>query len=312
MLMTNIATWTMPALYALAELRATWLVFLMKHLTWLGDGVIFATVGIAAYWCWNKRAGEYMLSVGLAGTAVSHCLKNMFRVPRPWLLDEEFEIVETARARAAGYSFPSGHTQMGIGVYGAIAMKAKNRVARIISIVLCFIVPFSRMLLGVHTPLDIIVAAFISVVFLFSLRNSFTGEPARTRRTYIILLIIGFASLFISMMPAALENPTAEELANEWDGIKAICQAIAGIGALWAGFEVDIRYTHWRTDASLPVQLLKCSLGLALMGGLRALVHFLPDRNIPLRLIGYFIAMAFGTTVWPMTFARFEKLGKQP
>ena len=76
-------------------------------MTWFGDGVVFAAVGIAAYWCWNKRAGEYMLSVGLAGTAVGHCLKNLFRVPRPWLLDEEFEIVESARARAGGYSFPS-------------------------------------------------------------------------------------------------------------------------------------------------------------------------------------------------------------
>ena len=88
--MTNLATWTMPALYALSGLRAGWLVLVMRGMTWFGDGVVFAAVGIAAYWCWDKRAGEYMLSVGLAGTAVGHCLKNLFRVPRPWLLDEEY------------------------------------------------------------------------------------------------------------------------------------------------------------------------------------------------------------------------------
>ena len=65
--MTNLAAGTMPALYALAELRAAWLVFLMWWMTWFGDGVVFAAVGVTAYWCWDKRAGEYMLSVGLAG-----------------------------------------------------------------------------------------------------------------------------------------------------------------------------------------------------------------------------------------------------
>ena len=305
--MTNLAALTMPALYALSEIRAAWLVWLMRYMTWFGDGVVFAAVGIAAYWCWNKRAGEYMLSVGLAGTAVGHCLKNLFRVPRPWLLDEEFEIVESARARAGGYSFPSGHAQMGVGIYGSLAMKTKNRIVKIVAVVLCFVVPFSRMLLGVHTPLDIAVAVAISLVFIFAFRDSFTGEPAQTRKTYAILLAIGFISLFVAMIPETAENATAEELKNEWEGIKAICQAVAGIGALWAGYEADIRHTRWRTQARLPAQFLKCALGLAGMAALRLLVHFLPD-SVPLRLIGYFVAMSFGTVVWPMTFGWFEKL----
>ena len=309
--MTNLAAGTMPALYALAELRAAWLVLVMRWMTWFGDGVVFAAVGVTAYWCWDKRAGEYMLSVGLAGTAVGHCLKNLFRGPRPWLLDEEFPIVEHARARATGYSFPSAHTQMGVGVYGSLAMKTRNRAVKIIAVILCFIIPFSRMLLGVHTPLDIAVAALISLIFIFVLRHSFTGEPAQARRTYAFLLVIGFVSLFAAMLPETAGDATAEELANEWEGVKAICQAIAGIGALWAGFEADIRHTHWRTAARLPVQFLKCALGLALMGGIRALVHFLPDGNVPLRLIGYFIAMASGTVIWPMTFGWFERLGQK-
>lgn len=309
--MTNLAARTMPALYALAGIRASWLVFLMTYMTWFGDGVVFAAVGITAYWCWNKRAGEYMLAVGLAGTAVGNCLKNVFQVPRPWLLDEEFRIVETARSRANGYSFPSGHTQMGVGIYGSLAVKTKNRTVRILAILLCFIIPFSRMLLGVHTPLDIGVAALISVVLVFVLRNSFTGELHSERRAYVTLLIVSFISLFFAMKRGSSENATAEELMNEWDGIKAICQSIAGIGALWLGFEVDNRYTHWRTTARLPAQLLKCALGLALVGGIRHLYHFLPEGNVPLLLLIYFIAMAFGTAVWPMTFSWFEKLGQK-
>ena len=309
--MTNLAAGTMPVLYALANLRAPWLVFLMGCATWLGDGLVFAAVGIIAYWCWDKRAGEYMLSVGLGGTAIGHCLKNLFRVPRPWLLDENFQIVESARVRAVGYSFPSAHTQMGVGVYGSLAVKTKNRVIRALAAAACLVIPFSRMLLGVHTLLDVGVAALISLVLIFALRNSFTGEAHRQRRVYACLLAIGFVSLFVARIPQAAEGATAEELANEWEGIKAICQAIAGVGALWLGFEVDSRRTHWQTQASLPAQVLKCTLGLALVGGLRLLTHFLPEGSVPLRLLGYFAAMAFGTAVWPMTFSWFQKLGER-
>ncbi len=308
--MTEAAQWTMPALHALSAIRAPWLVFLMQYMTWFGDGMVFAAVGITAYWCWNKQAGEYMLSVGLAGTAIGHALKNLFRVPRPWLLDRDFAIVESARARATGYSFPSGHTQMGIGVYGALALKTGNRAVRLIAAALCVIIPFSRMLLGVHTPLDIAAAALISVVLLALLRHSFDEGAEKRNRTYAVLLLVSAVSLAVALAFRAGPGATEEELVNEWDGIKAICQAVAGIAALWLGYTADARWTHWETAAPLLAQILKTALGLAGMGGLRMLVHFLPD-SVPLRILGYFVALSFGTAVWPMTFRYFARIGKR-
>jgi undecaprenyl-diphosphatase len=91
----------------------------------------------------------------------------VFRIPRPWVLDPNFTIVESAREAATGYSFPSGHTQSSVGLFGGLARANKNRVIRTIGIALCILVPLSRMYLGVHTPADVGVSMLIATVLLF-------------------------------------------------------------------------------------------------------------------------------------------------
>ena len=52
--MTDIARATIPALYALSNLRSPWFSWLMGMVTWLGDGVFFVVVGVICYWCWSS------------------------------------------------------------------------------------------------------------------------------------------------------------------------------------------------------------------------------------------------------------------
>ena len=47
-------------------------------------------------------------------------MKLSFQIPRPWVLDPNFTIVEQAREAATGYSFPSGHSQSAVGTFGAL------------------------------------------------------------------------------------------------------------------------------------------------------------------------------------------------
>ena len=75
--------------------------------THLGEETIFILVGLLFFWCINKKQGYYILSVGFVGTVINQFLKLTFRVPRPWIKDSSFTIVESARAEATGYSFPA-------------------------------------------------------------------------------------------------------------------------------------------------------------------------------------------------------------
>ena len=135
----------MSFLYLLEAARIPGLNEFMLAITYLGDEIAFLVIALILMWCVDKRTGYYVLSVGFLGTIANQFMKLWFRIPRPWVLDPEFTILEQAREGASGYSFPSGHTQSSVGTFGAIAYITKNRILRILCFIVVILVPFSRM-----------------------------------------------------------------------------------------------------------------------------------------------------------------------
>ena len=97
----------MEFLYILERIRVPLLDEIMYLLTNLGSMIVFLLVTMIFFWCIDKRKGYYLAIVGLGGTVLNQFMKLWFRIPRPWVLDENFTIVEAAREGATGYSFPS-------------------------------------------------------------------------------------------------------------------------------------------------------------------------------------------------------------
>ena len=157
----------MEILKFLESIRLPFLDSFFSLVTHLGEETVFIVVGILFFWCINKKEGYYLLSVGLIGTVVNQFLKLWFRIPRPWVKDPDFTIVESARAEATGYSFPSGHTQSSVGIFAGIARWNKKLTVRILCISACVLVPLSRLYLGVHTPLDVGVSLIIALILVF-------------------------------------------------------------------------------------------------------------------------------------------------
>ena len=148
----------MSLLYFFESIRNPFLDFIFSIVTLCGEETVFMAVGMIAFWCFGKYRGYYLLCTGFAGTVINQMLKMVFRVPRPWVKDPSFTIVESAREAASGYSFPSGHTQSSVGLFGGLARAYKIKAVRIIAITLCVLTPLSRMYLGVHTPADVLVS----------------------------------------------------------------------------------------------------------------------------------------------------------
>ena len=117
----------MSFLYLLESIRNPVLDVLMQAVTELGGATLFIVFGMLMFWCVDKRQGYFLLTVGLAGTFLNQFLKISCRVPRPWVRDPAFTIVESARADAAGYSFPSGHSQIAVGTYGGLALCRREK-----------------------------------------------------------------------------------------------------------------------------------------------------------------------------------------
>ena len=127
----------MGVLYFLESIRVPGLNEFMLLITQLGDETAFLVAALIVFWCMDKRKGYYLMTVGFIGTMANHFLKLWFRIPRPWVLDPDFTILEQAREAATGYSFPSGHSQSSVGTFGAIAYTARNKWVKILSIAIC-------------------------------------------------------------------------------------------------------------------------------------------------------------------------------
>ena len=84
----------MQFLYLLEQIRVPVLNELMLAITYLGDEIAFLVAAIIMYWCVDKRKGYYILSVGFIGTIANQFLKLVCKIPRPWVRDPQFTILE--------------------------------------------------------------------------------------------------------------------------------------------------------------------------------------------------------------------------
>ena len=279
---------------------------IFSAVTHLGEELVFILAGLLFFWCINKKQGYYLLFVGFTGTVINQFLKLLFRIPRPWVRDPSFSIVESARAEATGYSFPSGHTQSATGVFGGIARLSRRRWVQVLGILLFLMVAVSRLYLGVHTPADVAVSLLVAGVLVFGLfpliRYVFDA-PRRTRWLFAGAVLVSGAFLaFVHLFPF----PTDIDPHNLQSGVKNAYKILGCCLGLWLTFEVDERWLHFDTQAVWWGQILKLALGivplLLIKEGLRAPLDALFSGHLVADGVRYFLITAFAGAVWPWTF----------
>ena len=303
----------MGFLYLLESIRTPFLDTLMMLLTRLGEETAFLAVALVFFWCIDKRKGYYIMGVGLTGTLAAQFLKLTCRVPRPWMLDPNFTIVEKARAGAYDYSFPSGHTQSAVAVFGSVAMVTKKKWLRICCIVAAVLVPVSRMYLGVHTPLDVSVGALISLVLLFALRPVFLEvEGKRTSYALAGMLVLAAGYLCYAQFWPFPADIDAGSLAGGQKNAYTLLGALLG---LILGYILDEKVTHFSVKACPWVQVLKALGGLivtvAVMELTKKPLDVLFNGHLFARLLRYTLTTFVASGLWPMTFRWFGKLSKE-
>ena len=307
----------MSFLYFLENLRNPVLDFLFSAVTLFGEETVFMAIGMIVFWCVSKQKGYYLLSVGFVGTVLNQFLKMLFRVPRPWVKDPNFTIVESAREAASGYSFPSGHTQTSVGLFGGLALKFKNRAIRIASVALCVLVPLSRMYLGVHTPVDVGVSIVIALALIFLLAPIFDAAEKSPKVMYALLfsltgIMIAYL-LFITLWSFPEEVFYAENLHNYESALKNAYTLTGCMLGFLVVYTVDLRWLKFETKAVWWVQIIKTIGGLALVLAvkelLRAPLEAILPANTFARMLRYFLMVVMAGSIWPMTFKYFAKLG---
>ena len=303
----------MEVLYWLESIRNPILDTLMLLFTEFGNELLFIAAGLIMFWCIDKKQGYFVLLTGFFGVYINQFLKITCRIPRPWVLDPDFTIVEAAREAATGYSFPSGHTQTAVGCWGALAVCRKEKWVRIISVILALLIPFTRMYLGVHTPLDVGVSILVALILIFALWPLFQKFGTERRLMYPLMGIltamgIGFM-LYVTLFPFPADVD-ADNLSHAVENAYKFLGCALG---MWIIYEADTRFIHFETKtakwwAQIPKLLVGLAIVLGVKSGFKPLLNLIFDGHGVAHTIRYFLTVLVAG-FWPLTFKWFGKLG---
>lgn len=259
------------------------------------------------FWCSNKRLAYTLgFSYFTSGLLVQG-LKITFQIPRPWILDPSFQPVPSAVPGATGYSFPSGHTQSITALFGTAALHFRKRLYQALCFAVIFLVGFSRMYLGCHTPKDVLVSfilSFLCVTFCYHyiyMKKSFEKAPGKVAG---IMLLISLALSFYSVL---LEKTGYIELVYAKDCLKA-----GGAGAAFAlGYYLEQRFIRFAHLQNAKQKILRFIFGL--LGALLILEGIKPliGTSLAASFLRYFLAVFWILAVYPFLFSKYAARTKK-
>lgn len=123
----------------------------------LGDTVVALAICLPL---WRRRP-DLVWALALAAilaTAWVHLLKPIFDMPRPpAVLGTALHVIGPAYKT---HAFPSGHATTAFMVAGLVGLGMRRRAVMLAAVGLAAIVALSRVVAGVHWPLDVVAGAF--------------------------------------------------------------------------------------------------------------------------------------------------------
>ena len=277
---------------------------LFTFITSLGSAEFYLVTLPFFYWVANKSFGQRLAYLFLFSGFLNELLKNTFAIPRPFQIDESVVAVVDQE----GYGLPSGHAQLATIYLGYIAAFWQPRYAWLVPTIATTVVAimFSRIYLGVHFVLDVIVGLAIGLLTLWLwLRHAEAiirwGRQLSVGVLTAAALLLPIALLFI-VPPDAFGYP-AEVGAT-------VAGTLLGTNI---GIYYEMRLVQFSVDGLWGKRLLRYILGLVLVvivwAGLRTVFGLLDAGHgvsITLRFIRY--ALTAITLVWWAP-AAFVKLG---
>lgn len=225
------------------------------------------------YWCYDKRAGTYLAFNIFAIGICTHFLKLVLYVPRPWILEPSIHPTAEAISGAGGFSCPSGHTTAAVAFFGSFAVLFRKL---IVLPVLCLIailsIGFSRMYLGVHTPLDVLLGLILAACMLWINWHLLTYMDRNPQKDRLVVLGIMGTSLLLT---AGVFFRSYPEIAGVGPNVVANAFTSFFLPIGWfcgflLGWLTERRKIHFTIPHEILPRVIRSLLGLMLLLGLQA------------------------------------------
>lgn len=313
----------MDILYFFEKIRNPFFDGVFYGITQMGDEIFFLAIALIMFWCINKNMGYFLMSTCFFGIVLNQFLKLAFKVPRPWVADPNFNPVASAVGSATGYSFPSGHTQNAVSIFGCLSagssMLFKNKKSKAVFCVVCILlataVSVSRLYLGVHTLEDVLFSVALALAMVFLFRPVFVKKSPNPAIISVIIGMMLAATCAYLIYSYTLNSTDATEIENILTGQKHAWYMLGGVLGILVFYPLERKFVNFDPKTTFGIQLVKVIPGFILAIGLKELL------KVPLNAvfaghgvshsIRYFALVAFSVFVWPLCFKHFEKLRKK-
>ena len=293
----------MELLHWFAAHRTPFLDGFFTAVTYLGGEMAVLAVALIVYFCVDKKRAYALFLVGIGGTVTNQFFKFLFRIPRPYVRDPSLVPVPAAMDTVDPYSFPSGHTQTAVGLYGMLLRFVRQPFLRAFCWAAVVLVPLSRMYLGVHTPADVLFSAGLALLFVHLLPPLLDACYGHARRM-TALFSAQAAAAALSLLYMYLSGGTADAMKNGY--------TLLGVSlGLLAAYLADAHFVYFSTRAPLIGQVVKVAGGVLLAFGCRAVLRapfaalFGPAES----LFRYFLLVFLVGGVYPLAFPLLARLG---
>ena len=169
-----------------------------------GEELVMIAIMGFIYWCYNKELGRKVGVTICVGLCAAPMIKNIFFRRRPYFDNSSIKCLRPVDSGSdlynistQGYSFPSGHSTNSAVMYPALAFHSKElrKVFSILAPILCFLVGFSRVVVGCHYPTDVLCGWTLGLVVMFGV-SLILGKIHDKRVRFAVLAIICGIGMF--------------------------------------------------------------------------------------------------------------------
>jgi hypothetical protein len=159
-------------IHLIVELQASapWLEAPSWFFSFLGTEKFYLFLLPFLYWCVDVRLGLRVGVILILSDCLNLFLKLAFHQPRPYWVTDNVRVIQAE----VSYGLPSGHAQHAVAVWGTVAAWGQGWV-RWLMAALIFSIGFSRIVLAVHFPTDVLAGWLIGGVILWAFSK---GEAA--------------------------------------------------------------------------------------------------------------------------------------
>ncbi|QOY34086.1 phosphatase PAP2 family protein [Anaerobacillus isosaccharinicus] len=281
------------------QLQHPFLTEFARIFTFLGDEEFYFLILPLVYWCISKTTGFRLFYIFIFSMYVNSFMKIYFAVERPIGAEGVNNLFLDSAKVGSHYpfdSFPSGHAQGSMTLWGYLAYKSRSMAFIICSAILILLISISRLYSGLHWPTDIIIGICLGLGIIIA---------AIFMDKFISSLGVGFQWLLVIIAPFIMLLIFPEAEGFKFAGILLG----AGIGYLLEG-----KLVNMKISSSLIRKVVAFAVGIAGMFAIQVgLKEVFPQEYI-FDFIRYGLIGVWGLLLAPIVFVAlriYEKDDKQ-